>query len=81
MVPALNALRIFTREQEGSSQLVTPNGLAPLVRLAGLDSQFVEMREFFGGENIDDGQVNGKREGEGEREREREREITYNSSE
>lgn len=56
---ALNALRIFTREQEGISDLISPKGLSPLIRMAGLDKDYQGIREFFTSEGIADNVVAG----------------------
>ena len=44
---ALNALRIFTREHEGSADLLSPIGLKPIIHLAGLDRDAEATQEFF----------------------------------
>lgn len=57
---ALNALRIFTREHEGSDQLVSPLGLVPLINLAGLDKDYAGTKEFFSNKDIPEGQIEGE---------------------
>ena len=56
---ALKALRIFTREHEGSSQLKSLYGLTPLVRLAKFNAEHSDIREFFYGGNTPQEQIDG----------------------
>ena len=55
----LNALRIFTREQQGISDLISPVGLAPLIHMAGLDKKYQDIKEFFKSGKVADNIVAG----------------------
>ncbi len=55
----LNALRIFTREHEGSSNLLSPFGLTPLIHLAGLDKDYQAVQDFFKSDDVCDDIIGG----------------------